>query len=200
MATVQDLVAIVLVFLIASCALRCCSAEEVCIVPDGSSSQKFPSSCSTLDQFCSDNSTVLHHVIITFLNGTHSLNTTCEIKNVENVTLIGSDVVVQCSPHEDSGFKCFNVSMLKISGIEFIGCGAKTWSLSKLHHNIPSSIFSAILIVNGSELTLTSVRIYDSKSAAIYIVNVAGNVVMDSCEVRNASSDSNYYMGGNVIM
>ena len=110
-----------LVFLFVSCFSY--SLQEVCIAPDGGS-QKPP--CKTINQFCQDAGGIPDNTVVNVLSGTHRLNTTCEMQNVNNITLRSknrSKVIFKCS-HEDSGFRFLNVSMLKISGIEFKGCGA----------------------------------------------------------------------------
>ncbi len=90
---------------------------------------------------------------------------------MSNITLSaqsGSRVVVECSPHEDSGFRFLGVSMLKLSGIEFFGCGATLRFLKDLQFDIDPILyadgygFTALLFVCGSDLTLTNVTISDS--------------------------------------
>ena len=122
-----------IVFLLASCCLACFGLQDVCIVPDGGSQKPLPSlpSCKppmiTINQLCQDSGGISDATSVHFLDGTHKLNTTCQVQNVKNISLMsreGSNAVIQCSLYEDSGFRFFNVSMLKISGIEFTGCGA----------------------------------------------------------------------------
>ena len=173
------------VLLFVSCVLTqsCCTAKEVCIVPDGDSPK--PPSCttaSTIDQFCG--SGVKDNTVATFSDGTHKLGTVCEVVLVKNITFRAgnkSKVTVKCSPQNDASFKFLNVSMLKLSGIEFIGCGATSTPTS--------SYVSALLFANGSGVTVTNVNVSDSKYFGIFIHNVAGNVSMDSFQITNASSN-----------
>ena len=178
--------------------------KEVCIVPDGKS--QFPFSCETLtlDQFCS--SGVPDNVLINILGGTHKLNTVCEMRNTSNVTFrgkSGSKVVIECDTFKDSGLRSLNVSELKLSNMEFRGCGT-------VHHyyevtpqpagyNMPGNISAALLFLNGSHLTLTNVTIADSKSSAFYIQNVAGDVMLDFCTVSNTTTLNRTVVGGNAI-
>ena len=177
-----------LVFLFVSCFLTSCGLQE-CVVPDGGS--KISPSCKTMNNFCKDASSIPSNTAVTVLSGTYRLNTTCEMKNASNITLRGQNgkvVLIECSG-EENGFRFLNVSMLKISGIEFTGCGA-TWS--------PNTESAALLFIKGSNLTLTNITVSDAKYTGIYISNVAGSVTVDSCKVGNASAHKSGC--GNVVV
>ena len=191
----------VLVFLFTSSCLPK-SLQETCIVPDNSS--KFPLQCkaSTIDQFCKDTGGIPGNTVVTVLSGTHRLSMTCEVNNVNNITLRSqsdSKVIIRCSSLGDSGFRFLNVSTLNISGIEFNGCGA-TWTTQPLLDYLHLDILSALLFVNGSNLTLMNVLVSDAQCAGIYIYNVAGNTTLDSCYVNNASSNMLDTVSGNIIV
>ena len=193
----------VLVFISASCFLTGCRSQEVCIVPD-SGKQELPSYCEkniSLNKFCQDAGDIRDNTVIIVLNGSHRLNTTCEVKNVSSLLLRGqneSKITINC---DDSGFRFLNILSLMISDMEFTGCGA-TWTTTVPHNifGLYPIILSALLFFNGSNLTLTNVTVSDAISAGIYIYNVAGNVTVDSCVVTNASSHTLGTMGGNVIV
>ena len=183
------------IVLLASCCLA--SLEEVCI---DSSDEKPHSSCestTTIDKFCQGASYWHDDIVVRVLSGTHLLTRTCELHHVNNVTLRGlseSKVVIQCSHHEDNGFIFYNVSMLRISDIEFTGCGTKQ---NSEHNQTPSDLSAALLFVNGSNLTLVKVTVYNSNPAGICVKNVVGTVIVDSCVITNASSDNAY--SGNIF-
>ncbi len=189
----------VLVFLILNFSMTCCS---LCIVPVSSSIHKHTSCDSaTINHFC-ESSATSNNTTVNILSGTHTLNTTCEVKNVNNITLRGesqSRVVIKCSPNQESGFRFFNVTMLELSGIELSDCGA-SWSTAQQLDHLTPNILSALLFVNGSNLTLNNMTVSNAKAAGIYIYNVGGRVLVDSCVVVNASSYRSDVMSGNVIV
>lgn len=182
--------------------LTCCNCREVCVAPD-CDNEKSPSSCKTLNKFCVDPHQVASGRIVTLLGGTHWLNTTCEIEDIEDGLTLrgdgGSRPIVACSPLQNSGFKFQNVSNLNIAGIDFTDCGS-TWNimLSSLVAHYQTQ--AALLFVNGSDLTLTNVTVSHAKSAGIYICNVAGIVTVDSCRVDNGSSGAFDNSSGNIAL
>ena len=97
---------VILLLLIASSVLTC---NSPCIIPDSSSSK--PPSCeshSTLNHFCENANGGQNDTLLNILSGTHILNTTCELRDVNNVTLRGqkgSNVIIKCSSDENIGFK-----------------------------------------------------------------------------------------------
>ena len=188
------------VILLLSFALIRCSLQEVCIVT-GESSQKPPSckTTTTLNQFC-DGANIQSNTIVTFFSGTHSLNTTCQLKHISDISLksqMGSSVTVQCSMEESSGIQCLDVSRVLISGIEFRGCGA-SWKLSEASSLFPGHVFwAALLFINGTDHTLSNLTVLHSKSSGIFIYNVAGTVTVNSCKALNTSIDIGI---GNAIM
>ena len=54
------------------------SLHEVCISPDGARQ-----SCMTLNEFCQDPHSILNSACVTLLDGTHWLNTTCNVEYIE---------------------------------------------------------------------------------------------------------------------
>ena len=193
----------VLACLLIACSQTCFSVhQEVCIVSDGGSTKPSSRKMSTMNRFCQGG--ISDNAIITVLSGTHTMNTTCEVKNVKNVTLsgqqLGAKSVVRCTS-SNSGFRFLNVSTLKISNIKFVGCGAR-WHLQTqyLDSDIPTEPFSALLFVNGSDLTLMNITVAKAQATAIYVYNVAGNVTMDSCCISHASSNDVAVAGGNYIV
>ena len=189
-----------LLLILAICFLTHFSLQEVCIKPVADN--HIPHSCKTLEEFCQESQSILYGGIVTFFSGTHWLMTTCEMKFIEHALVLRADIgsrpVVNCS---DSGFRFLNVHNLKISGIEFIGCGS-TWNITLPHFHglILNNTLSALMFVNGSNLSLTNVTVSHAKSAGIFIYNVAGYVTVDSCKVDNASFNTHSFMSGNVIV
>ena len=170
--------------------------KEVCIDSPHSSCEV----TNSIDSFCQSASYWKDDIVVRFPGGTHLLNRTCELNDVNNVTLRGeseSKPVVQCSKHADSGFVFRNVSMLRISGIEFTGCGAK----QSFEHNYKTQFgpSAALLFVKGSNLTLVNVTVSNASPAGIYIQDVVGNVTVNSCVIRNASSHQRHTLRGNVV-
>lgn len=179
--------AILVTLLFLSCILTrsCCDAKdkEICIIPESGTE---PSSCdiaNTIDQFC--RAGVKDNTVAIFMNGTHKLGLVCEISFVKNVALRakgGSKVIIECSPQKDASFKFLNVSVLEVSGIEFVGCGAASSPAS-------ASYISALLFGNGSDITVTNINVSDSKYFGIFGQNVAGTFTLNKCQVTNASSN-----------
>ena len=171
----------------------------MCIVPDDQSLPIYCDSAVTtnINQLCGD-SEDYSNTLITVLEGTHTLNGTCEFKEVTNLTFSGTKgSTISCSSNE-TGLRFLNVSHLEISDIEFTSCGCTGYVVSNLY-GLPNETLSALLFINGSSLTLTDVTVVNAVSAGIYIYNVVNYVTMDSCKVINALSNKIDYMSGTVI-
>ena len=164
----------------------------MCVVPDDASSEPTPSceNTTSLNHFCQGASDVPDHTIVTLLSGTHHLNTTCQFKNVENITVrgeTGSNVTVQCSPEKESGFQYLNVSKLLMTSIELRGCGA-AWKLLppkiyKVFDKRYRASFSAgLMVINGTDHTLNKVTAYYS-NIIMTLYDAAGTVTMSSIQV-----------------
>ena len=175
-----------LVILLASCVQTGCNAQEVCIAPEDGS--QTPPSCertTTLDQFCSAG--VPDDVAVTFLNGTHRLSVVCEMKNIKNVTFsaeVGSKVTIHCNKL-GTGLKYLNVSMLKISDIEFTDCRADWNDMPLYQRPFKSSRFDAfsLFFIGGSNISLTNVRM-----SSFLVYNVAGDVAIDYCSTDSSGN------------
>ena len=190
---------IMFIFLLLSCFLKCSSTHEksVCIVPDDQSLPEFCDEPTDINKFCG-NTEDYSNTLITVLEGTHTLNVTCEFKEVTNLTLSGTNgSTISCSSNE-TGLRFLNVFHLEISDIEFTSCGCTGYVVSNLY-GLPNETLSALLFIHGSSLTLTNVTVVNAVSAGIYIYNVVDYVTMDSCKVINASSDVIDFMSGTVI-
>ena len=195
--------AILFIILLLSWFLKCsCSHEKnVCIAPDDQSGHPLPTYCDSavttnINQFCG-NIEDYSNTLITVLEGTHTLNGTCEFKEVINLAIRGTNgSTISCS--SSTGLRFLNVSHLEISDIEFTSCGCTGYVVSNLY-GLPYDILSALLFINGSSLTLTNITVVNAVSAGIYIYNVVDYVTMDSCKVINASSDNHKTMSGTVI-
>ena len=194
----------VIILLLLSWFLKCsCSHEKsLCIGPDDQSGHPLPTHCDSaattnINQLCG-NTEDYSNTLITVLKGTHTLNGTCEFKEVNNLAIRGTNgSTISCSSNE-TGFRFLNVFKLEISDIEFTSCGCTGYVVSNLY-GLPNETLSALLFINGSSLTLTNVTVVNAVSAGIYIYNVVDYVTMDSCKVINASSDKIDYMSGTVI-
>lgn len=182
--------------------------KKVCVVPS-TDDHLLGQSCETdshvtnIANFCEENE---YHsqTIATILEGVQTLNSTCEFKNAADLTLTssmsnGSAVIINCTPSSNTGLVFLNVSLLTISAIQFTGCGLLYTTNQSQLDGLTAEIFAALLFVDGSTLTLRKVFVTDSKSAGIYIYNVANNVTLDACRVTNATSKKQERMGGNVI-
>ena len=192
------------IILLLSLFLKCsCSHEKsLCIAPDDLSGHPLPTYCDSavtidINQLCG-NTEDYSNTLITVLEGTHTLNGTCEFKAVTYLTIQGTNgSTISCSSNK-TGLRFLNVSHLEISDIEFTSCGCTGYVVSNLY-GLPYDILSALLFINGSSLTLTNVAVVNAVSAGIYIYNVVDYVTMDSCKVINASSDNPAIMSGSVI-
>ena len=193
--------AILFIILLLSWFLKCsCSHEKsVCIAPDDQSGRPLPTYCDSavtidINQLCG-NTEDYSNTLITVLEGTHTLNGTCEFKEVTNLAIRGTNgSTISCS--SSTGFRFLNVSHLEITDIEFTSCGSSYNETSSNLYGLPNETLSALLFINGSSLTLTNVTVVN---AGIYIYNVVDYVTMDSCKVINASSDNHNTMSGSVI-
>ena len=170
------------------------------IAPDDQSGYPLPSASdvtTNINQLCV-NTEDYSNTLITVLEGTHTLNGTCEFKEVTYLAIRGTNgSTISCSSNE-TGLRFLNVSHLEISDIEFINCGCTGYVVSNLY-GLPNETLSALLFINGSSLTLTNVTVVNAVSAGIFIYNVVDYVTMDSCKVINASSDKIDFMSGTVI-
>ena len=198
-------ISIVIIFL--SSFSNCSQGRSVCIAQDDITQEdplghKVPSLCAVttnINQLCG-NTKDYSNTLITVLEGTHTLNVTCEFKEVTNLTFSGTNnTTINCSPSsKEAGLKFLNVYHMEISDIEFTSCGCTGYVVSNLYGLLPK-ILSALLFINGSSLTLTNVTVVNAVSAGIYIYNVVDYVIMDSCKVINASSSKIEFMSGTVI-
>ena len=181
---------------------HCSQEKSVCIAPDnqeGLPPTAFCNITTSINQFCGDTKDYSNTLVIV-LEGKHTLNVTCEFKEVTNLTFRGTNsTTVSCSPSSmETGLRFLHVSLLEISDIEFTSCGCTSNVVSDLY-GLPKNILSALLFINGSSLTLTNVTVVESVSAGIYIYNVVDYVTVDSCKVVNAWSSDKNFMSGTVI-
>ena len=158
--------------------------KEICIVPKGSVLHK-PCKLS-IDEFCTVS--VPNDIMVTLLAGKHELSKVCEMQDVNNITFRGevaSKVAIVCSPNAESGFRSVNTSMLTLANIEFKGCSATAQhNMDKTVYHLGQNISSALIFLNGSDLTLNNVTISDSTSPGFYIYDVTGVVNIDLCSVQ----------------
>ena len=179
----------------------CSHEKSLCIAPDDQSGHPLPTYCdgavtTNINQLCGTTEDY-SNTLITVLEGTHTLNGTCEFNEVTNLAIRGTNgSTVSCL--SDAGFKFFNVFKLEVSDIAFMRCGCTSHRASKLY-GLPKYILSALLFINGSSLTLTDVAVVNAVSAGIYIYNVVDYVTMNSCKVINALSNKIHFMSGTVI-
>ena len=187
-----------IMFFLAVHSLSGSSLQEVHILPDECSQNR---TFLNISKFCQEASGIVNDTTVIILNGIHNLDMPCEVRGVNNFLMKGEaeelNVIINCS---NGGFRFLNVVRLSISKITFAGCGA-SWAVTKPQlASVKLNILSALLFLNGSDLTLTSVTVLDAKSAGIYVYNVAGSVKMNSCEVINASSYKVDTLSGNIIV
>ena len=133
--------------------LKCsCSHEKsVCIAPDDLSGHALPIYCDSavttnINQLCG-NTEDYSNTLITVLEGTHTLNVTCEFKEVANLTIRGTyGSTVSCSRNY-AGLKVLNVSHLEISDIEFTSCGCTGYVVSNLY-GLPNETLAACIAIH----------------------------------------------------
>ena len=173
--------------------------DQICVVPNHTVSCDHGQVFS-INHFCEE-SACHSDTNVTFLGGQHQLKSTCELRDLRNVTFIGQNgTKVTCSATEESGFRFINVSGLSIANIKFEYCGSTyNVTLDSLNNLLLPKVLSALFFLNGSNLTLEHVQVMNAKSAGIVIYNVAGNVYIDSTIIRNASSDDLEKLSGNII-
>lgn len=185
--------------------------RRVCIVPGDShllwnTNPALGSPCEanvpvmSITKFCQESGQVNSNTIATILEGTHRLKSKCEFNSVTGLELGShseSKVVINCSPFGNVGLYFLNVSSLTIFGIQLSGCGSV---YNQLFDGLTHLVIAAILLVDGSNVHLRNVSVLNSKSAGIYVYNVAGNVTLDFCTVTNASSNELEAMSGTVVV
>ncbi len=143
--------------------------------------------------------------IVTFFGKNHTLNGTWEWLNVRHITFRAHNqfkILITCLPNilDGSGFKFLNVSMLNMAGLSITECGLH-WKINSSHShlNFPSDVVSAVLIAHGSSIWLTNIEILNSRVAGLFVYNVAGNSVIDSCTINNARHNETEALSGNII-
>ena len=150
--------------------LNFCTSETIFIKTNSSSDHQCPAEpCLTLHEFVSYNHHVESNTVLKFLPGKHMILSTPNkfflIRDVVNVTLTGVSDQQRSVVHCMSEFSIFakNVQNLKISKLNFSGCGASILRAG------PRSI--TLILRSLVNATILDTHVYDSKGAGMLAVN-----------------------------
>ena len=118
------------------------SSQNVHYVKPGDSSLSCPGQpCLTLEQYALQTSEYfISGTVFLFFAGNHSLQTTINLQNVSNITLVG-DVNNSKVMSSLVGFRCTNVTNLTVEGLIF--------TLGTLSTEVVFSIFRSIVFMNS---------------------------------------------------
>lgn len=115
-----------------------------------------------------------------FYPGVHYLNQTWMIQNVHNVSFDAKgSVTIKCSTSTaNAGLYFLNVTGISIDGIEILHCG-----LSKHinHHEYNT----AIIIQNGKDVMMNALKVSDSFSGGMTLLNVVGDININGSTFLN---------------
>ena len=168
-----------------------CTQETIIYVsPSPSTPCSHPSlPCLTLSQFAA-NSTMTSDLSITliFLSGNHSLNVVMSVSNITNFTMLSS-TLPQIACDQSEYFAFFNVGLVLIQNLMFIGCGGSKITASNI--TVENSTFQGR---NGIETALTMINTIATITNSCFESYTVGTY-RDSIEVsRNMSQ-----VGGAIV-
>ena len=161
-----------------------CTSETIIIKTNSSSHQCPAESCLTLQEFVSHHHRVESNTVLKFLPGKHMLafttSTNISIINVFNVTLTGA------SDHQSSVILCvsefnviaMNVQNLKISQLNFSGCGTPTpeGMIAGDRSRVPRA--TTLFLVQVSNANIVHTHVFNLKGTGMPAIN-AFNLVLN---------------------
>ena len=146
--------------------------------------------------------------VIVLANGTHLVNDTIYIRDVNNVTLIGKKVnvtetmgvMIRCSA--ESGLKFVRVTSLRISGIQIENCGAFADSTTRFNQTSMAIFRAAVYVLNSTNISIESSAFVNNRGVGLVLFDVNGHVsVQDSNFTNNfvPEDEKMIYNGGGGI-
>lgn len=153
---------------------------------------KFHHECYSLEDYATNHSMIKSNTNLQFLSGNHYLNTTLLIEGMSDVNLNGCDenVIIKCTG-EDSGFRFTNSSEIKLTNLQFIGCG--TTYRSRKYEDRASMVFT-----RGRNLTIANVTILNALDAGILIINISETTFISHLNVSNTISTERQKRGSEI--
>lgn len=126
-------------------------------------------------------------VTVWFLSGTHALNQSLIISNVDNFMLIGvyssSIPQIACETNTFSGLLFTNVSVLTIKNIGIVNCSGS---------HVQGELFASIHFYIVTNLTVTDVLIRNCSLYGLRLHNLLGNSIISSATFSNNSGGHIY--------
>ena len=128
----------------------------------------------------------------------------CLISDKHNIGIISNLIeksVIECNASSGLGF--VNVNVLKIRNIEIQGCGASILPLAdrivaKTGPYLSNTSYASLAIVDSSEVSLSSVTIWEYYGYAILAVNVYG--MSELSELDISSNNNTWTLYGSGVM
>ena len=180
-----------------------CAATEYYVKPTTPQETSCPREpCYTLDElatkyFYVDATDILmDNVTVILLSGTHELDDSIYIKEVNNLTLLGVNGEhpgeIKCKGVSSCSLAFIRILNLTITGITFSQCGKLEWQMGMFARGV-------LIFIDVFNLKMTWVVIQNSTEEAIYAVNMLGNSVIDHSTFETGHSIKDiqraYYMG-----
>ena len=129
--------------------------------------------------------------VIVLANGTHLVNDTIYIRDVNNVTLIGKKVnvtetmgvMIRCSA--ESGLKFVRVTSLRISGIQIENCGAFADSTTRFNQTSMAIFRAAVYVLNSTNISIESSAFVNNRGVGLVLFDVNGHVSVQDSNFTN---------------
>ena len=154
-----------------------CTFETIFIKTNSSDRQCPAEPCLTLQEFISYHHRVESNTMLKFLPGNHVLifptSKSLIVKDVDNVTLTGVSDQQSSVIHCMSEFSVFamKVQNLKISKLNFSGCGAPTPEGAMGDDNLSAPNSTTLFLLHVSNVSLLHTHVHNSKGAGMLTVN-----------------------------
>ena len=132
------------------------------------------------------------NVMIALANGTHSVNGTIYIHDVNNVTLNIKEVnatqamgaVLQCDG-SNVGLKFVRITNLSISGIRVVNCGAFANSTTRSNETSMAIFRTAVYILNSTDVNVESSAFINNRGVGLVLYDVNGYVSIQNTNFTN---------------
>lgn len=150
-------------------------------------------SCHSLEEYATSyNYLIQSDRVLQFLSGSHFLNTTLNVKEQSNVSLIGTNqnAIIECTG-ENSGFKFESSNKTKLEDLQFIGCG--TIFKNRRYRDRASLVFT-----NGFNLSITNVSIQNATDAGILVINISKTTFISRLNISNTRSTLRQVRGSEI--
>ena len=147
--------------------------------------------CHTL-QYYANHSNFTNNSVFYFLEGEHLLSSKVEIKDVVNLSFLGASSSPELNPilcdSSSSGFQIQKFSKFNLKNLTVLNCG----------FNLQVEFAGAIVLMNGSDLSILNTRISNSSGYGLAAFTVGGSssIVNSTFSDNHATQD---YFGGNAL-